>query len=272
MSKVLFIPHGGGPLPLLNDPGYAGLSAALRSMAPAIADSKAIVLVTAHWETETPSLTSSPNPGMIYDYFGFPPQAYQIVYSAPGAPELAQAVSAALTRDGFKPVQESDRGYDHGVYVPMILMRPEADIPILQMSVLSSLDPTEHIFLGQSLASVLDDDITVIGSGFSFHNLGALTGRAAIDLPLAQAQAKQFHDWLDEVTCGTGLNDEERKAALVAWADAPGARFCQPREEHLMPLHVCFGAANARGMKATQIFGEPVKGFQASGYLWQDEG
>ncbi|MGB7180312.1 MAG: class III extradiol ring-cleavage dioxygenase [Burkholderiaceae bacterium] len=269
MSKILFIPHGGGPLPLLNDPGYAGLSASLRSLAPVVADSKAIILVTAHWETENPSITSAANPALIYDYYGFPEASYQIVYSAPGAPELAQSVAAALTDDGFAPVLEPDRGYDHGVYVPMILMRPQADIPILQMSVLSSLDPAAHVSLGHSLARVLGDDVMLVGSGYSFHNIGALTGRTRLDLPKARGQAKAFHHWMDAIICDSPASVQERTDALISWADAPGARFCQPREEHLMPLHVCFGAAVASGLKARRVFGEEVKGFQTSGYLWQ---
>jgi aromatic ring-opening dioxygenase catalytic subunit (LigB family) len=269
MGQIYFVPHGGGPLPLLNDPGYARLAAWLRTLNPEVAGKKAIILVTAHWESERPSLTSSSRPRLLYDYRGFPEEAYRIEYPAPGAPDLAKTVSSALTAAGFDPVLDQHRGFDHGVFVPMALILPEADIPILQMSVLSSLDPAQHLSMGRALAPLMQDEIILIGSGFSFHNLAALTGRLGPDVDQGQSQARAFHAWLDDVICGSDLLPEQRERALISWAEAPGARFCQPREEHLLPLHVCFGAAQAAGMKASQIFGEPVKGYQTSAYRWR---
>jgi aromatic ring-opening dioxygenase catalytic subunit (LigB family) len=267
--RILFIPHGGGPLPLLGDPGYARLSATLRSLGDDVAVAKAIIVVTAHWECEGPGLCGDARPGMFYDYYGFPEEAYRISYPAPGAPELARDVAAALKAEGLEPEVDPHRGFDHGVFVPMILLRPQADIPILQMSVLSSLDPAQHLAYGRALAKALREDFVLIGSGFSFHNIGALTGRMDLDVRQGQAYAKAFHEWLDHVICDPGRTDAQRAEALISWAEAPGARFCQPRAEHLMPLHVCAGAALAAGMKATRIFGESVKGYQASGYRWQ---
>lgn len=270
MSRILFIPHGGGPLPLMDNPGYARLSAALRDLGPVLQGARAIIIVTAHWETERPCLTTAPRPGMLYDYYGFPEQAYQITYSAPGAPALAEFVAEALIRAGFEPEFDADRGFDHGTFVPMSLMRPEADIPILQMSVLASLDPTQHIAMGAALAPVLQDNIVLIGSGFSFHNLKALQGRLTDqDSEAGQSLAKEFHAYLDRAVCAPELRSENRKQMLVNWESAPGARFCQPREEHLLPLHVCYGVADRASMSGTRIFGEPVKGYQTSGYLWR---
>lgn len=221
MKRILFVPHGGGPLPLLGDPGYARLSAALRLLDPYVAGAKAIILVTAHWECEGPGLSSGARPGMLYDYYGFPEEAYRISYPAPGAPELAQTVAVALEAEGLAPSLDPHRGFDHGVFVPMTLMRPQADILILQMSVLSSLDPAQHLALGRGLANALGEDIILIGSGFSFHNIGALTGRMDLDLREGQALARAFHEWLDDAICDPGLGDEQRAAALVSWADAP---------------------------------------------------
>lgn len=268
MGNILFIPHGGGPLPLLDDPGYARLAEMLGTLNGDVEGHRAIIIVTAHWEADRPTLTRLAQPGMLYDYYGFPQEAYEIVYPAPGAPELAERVAGALAAQGFDPAFDDARGFDHGVYVPMTLIRPEADIPILQMSVLESLDPAQHIALGRALAPFMDEDIALIGSGFSFHNLGALTGRGKFDVAKGQADAKAFHDWLDETICSPDLDHDQREEALIDWASARGARFCQPREEHLLPLHVCLGAAMASGMNASRIFGEPVKGFQTSGYRW----
>jgi aromatic ring-opening dioxygenase catalytic subunit (LigB family) len=157
-------------------------------------------------------------------------------------------------------------GFDHGTFVPMMLIRPEADIPILQMSLMSSLDPEQHLAIGRGLAGMLNHDITLIGSGFSFHNIAALIGRSRIDREDGYALAKAFHDWIGEAVCGEGLGADQRAERLAAWAIAPGARFCHPREEHLLPLHVCLGAAQEAGIAATKIFSEPVKGYQTSGY------
>lgn len=269
MSQIFFIPHGGGPLPLLGDPGYARLAEMLRSLNGAVAKAKAIIVVTAHWETEQPTLTSSANPGMLYDYFGFPDAAYRIDYPAPGAPALAETVAQALGAEGFDVALDQERGFDHGVFVPMALIHPEASIPILQMSILASLDPMRHIMVGRALAGILSDDIVLIGSGFSFHNLKALTRRLDQDeTRQGVALATDFHTWLDNIVCNPEMSAGNRITELVNWSSAPGARFCQPREEHLLPLHVCIGAAAAAGMSATQIFAEPVKGYQTSGYSW----
>jgi aromatic ring-opening dioxygenase catalytic subunit (LigB family) len=149
-------------------------------------------------------------------------------------------------------------------------MRPEADIPILQMSMLASLDPAQHVAMGAALAPLLQDDIVLIGSGFSFHNLKALQGRLGEqEAQRGQSLAKEFHDYLDRAVCAPELGIEDRNLMLMNWENAPGARFCQPREEHLLPLHVCYGAARQAGLSGTRIFGEPVKGFQTSGYLWR---
>ncbi|MEZ5651043.1 MAG: class III extradiol ring-cleavage dioxygenase [Burkholderiaceae bacterium] len=272
MGKILYIPHGGGPMPLLGHPGYARLSTMLRSLNDEVAGSTAIVVVTAHWEADRPALTSAERPGMLFDYYGFPPETYDYDYPAPGAAALAGKVAAAMREGGFSPTLDDVRGYDHGVFVPMMLIRPEADIPVLQMSLISSLDAAQHLALGRCLAGLMQDDITVIGSGFSFHNLGVLTGRMAVDPARAAGLAEAFHRWLDDTICNPAYSDHERAERLAAWAQAPGARFCHPREEHLLPLHVCFGAAAGAGMRANQIFGEPVQGFQTSGYAWRQIG
>ncbi len=269
MKQVLYIPHGGGPLPLLGDPGYARLATALRKLNATVEGARAIILVTAHWEADHPTIATANKPGMLFDYYGFPEAAYQIDYPAPGAPEIAESVAAALNGEGFSAQFDPDRGFDHGTFIPMALIRPQADIPILQMSLLSSLDPAAHLAMGRALANLPLDNVVLIGSGFSFHNLGALTGRLKDDGQTGPAMARAFHDWLDDVVCGSDHTPADRARDLVAWEAAPGARYCHPREEHLLPLHVCYGAASAKEMTARTMFSEPVKGFQTSGYHWQ---
>jgi len=265
MSDVIFLPHGGGPMPLLGDPAYKRLADVLGGLNGEIAGAKAVIVVTAHWEEERASLSTAAHPGMLYDYYGFPDAAYEIRYPAPGAPELAAKVGAALEAAGIDAAYDGARGYDHGVFVPMALIRPEADVPVLQMSLLASLDPAAHIRLGEALAPVLEDGVVLVGSGFSFHNLPALVGRLG---GAGAEEADAFHDWLNAAVLGAGLEPAERSDRLARWAEASGARFCHPREEHLLPLHVCHGAAAAKGLAAESFFDEPVKGYRTVGYRW----
>lgn len=151
MGQVFYIPHGGGPLPLLGDPGYARLSQMLRGLGPVVGEVKAVIVVTAHWEARRISLSSAAHPEMLYDYRGFPDEAYRFRYDAPGAPELATVLQQDLAAHGFEVEQVEDRGFDHGTFVPMMLIRPQADIPVLQMSLLESLDPAAHIEAGRAL-------------------------------------------------------------------------------------------------------------------------
>jgi aromatic ring-opening dioxygenase catalytic subunit (LigB family) len=270
MGRAYFIAHGGGPMPLLGHPDYASLAASLRALGPDLAGAEAAIVVTAHWEEDAVALSTAERPGMLYDYYGFPEEAYRIRYPAPGSPALAEKVRTALAAEGIASRLDGERGFDHGTFVPMALLRPQADLPILQMSVLSSLDPVGHLAIGRALAPLLAADIALIGSGFSFHNMAALTGRLdAEKAKTGRTLAAEFHAWLDRTVCDPALSPEQRHDLLAAWATAPGARFCQPREEHLLPLHVCAGAALAAGLTAQRNFGEPVKGYQTSGYVWQ---
>lgn len=269
MGQVLYIPHGGGPLSLLDDPGYSSLARMLASLNPKLAGQKAIIVVTAHWEGPSVGLSSSAQPKMLFDYGGFPDAAYRFRYDVPGAPKLAKTVARELAANSIAATLDDSRGFDHGTFVPMMLIRPEADIPLLQMSLLDSLDPAAHIAVGRALALILkNEEVTLIGSGFSFHNIPALIGRPGSDPREGQALAVAFHEWLESTICETSTPLSERTRSLESWAQAPGARFCQPREEHLLPLHACFGAAEQAGMSARTIFSEAVKGYHTAGYHW----
>ena len=242
MSRVnlFYLSHGGGPMPLLGDPGHRQMVESLQAAAKRLPRPSAILVVSAHWEEGVPTLTSGANPPLIYDYYGFPEESYSIEYPCPGEPVLADKVRAALEQAGIDSKLDGERGFDHGLFVPLKLMYPEADIPCVQLSLVNSLDARAHLAIGQALADLEYDNLLVIGSGFSFHNMRAFFDRSDTE---ADTKNAQFQDWLAETCAGADLTEAERTERLARWDQAPSARFCHPREEHLLPLHVCYGMA-----------------------------
>jgi aromatic ring-opening dioxygenase catalytic subunit (LigB family) len=194
---------------------------------------KAILMVSAHWEESQPTVMTAERPPMLYDYYGFPPEAYTVTWPAHGHPETAARVRVLLEAAGFTTAANPHRGFDHGTFVPLKLTYPEADVPTVQLSLKRGLDPQEHIAIGQALSPLRDEGIFIIGSGMTFHNLRAFTPQAA---PMADA----FDRWLRQTVT---LEEKERNEGLIRWAEAPAARIAQPREEHLLPLMVVAGAA-----------------------------
>jgi len=244
MSKatdVLFVSHGGGPMPLLGDPGHQDMVDRLTELAADLRKPSAILVISAHWEEAIPTITSGTTPSLIYDYYGFPSEAYKIEYPCPGEPVLAQQVAQALDQAGIQARLDDQRGLDHGAFVPLKLMYPEAKIPCIQLSLVNTLDASTHLAIGRALQALDYDYLLVLGSGFSFHNMRAFF---AAQTPEIQARNLAFEDWLEQ-TCGdSSLSEPERAKRLADWEQAPHARFCHPREEHLLPLHVCYGLAN----------------------------
>ncbi|MCE3027291.1 class III extradiol ring-cleavage dioxygenase [Salinicola sp. DM10] len=239
-TDVLFISHGGGPLPLLGDPDHREMVARLTEIAGQLRKPAAILVISAHWEASLPTITSGERPGLIYDYYGFPPESYQIEYPCPGEPALARQVHQALERAGIAARLDDHRGFDHGVFVPLKLMYPAADIPCVQLSLVDSLDAEMHLAIGKALRALDVDDLLVIGSGFSFHNMEAFFAPIT---PETEARNQAFEDWLAATCTDTRLAESERAERLIHWDRAPYARFCHPREEHLLPLQVCYGLA-----------------------------
>ena len=234
---TLFLSHGGGPWPWMKEEwngAYDQLAAALGRLPEELgARPRAVLMVSAHWEEPVFTVQSHPAPGMIYDYGGFPDYTYGIRYAAPGAPELAQRVQELLRAQGIAVAENPERGFDHGMYAPMAVIYPQADMPTMQLSLRRGLDPQEHLAMGRALAPLRDEGVLIIGSGLSYHNLRAF-GAAG-----RQASAS-FDHWLDVSLAHPGA---ERSAALSAWDKAPAARQAHPREEHLLPLMVAVGAA-----------------------------
>jgi len=252
-----YIPHGGGPCFFMPDPagtwaGMAHFLSHLRSKLPE--KPQAILVISGHWETDGFRFTGSPHPSLLFDYYGFPPHTYQLRYDSPGSPELAQRTAGLLRSAGFKAGVDDERGLDHGVFVPLKVAFPEAEIPVLQMSLDRSLDPALHFAVGAALESLRDEGVLILGSGMSFHNL-----RAYGD-PRATAPSLAFDGWL------AGAVEQARpgrSAALAGWEQAPAARLSHPREEHLIPLMVAAGASEGAGRR---VYGELVLGTAVSGF------
>lgn len=262
-AQILFLSHGGGPLPLLGDEGHREMVAGLQDIAATrLARPSAILVVSAHWEARVPTLTSGALPPLIYDYYGFPPESYRIAYPCPGAPGLADAAQVALSAAGLDARLDAERGFDHGLFVPLKIMYPEADIPCIQLSLLQSLDAGEHLRLGAALAELDHEGLLVIGSGFSFHNLRAFFGPDSAE---SRRQNEAFEAWLIETCASRDLSEDERARRLTGWTEAPFARYCHPREEHLLPLHVCYGMA---GEACTEHFELDIMRKKASLYVW----
>jgi len=261
-ATIVFIPHGGGPLPLLNEPGHAAMNRFLRELPTTIAKPEAIIVISAHWEEPVITITAATSPPLLFDYYGFPAETYQYQYPAPGNPELAEHFQGMLQQAGIGANLDLVRGFDHGMFVPLIMMYPEADIPCIQISLAVSLDAAEHIRIGQALGKLKNENLLILGSGFSFHNMQVMVSKKDDSTDHGN---QEFETWLAQTCSNQNLSEKERETRLVDWELAPHARYCHPREEHLLPLQVCYGIA---GSAATTVFQNKVAGFISSAYQW----
>jgi 4,5-DOPA dioxygenase extradiol len=260
-AQIVYFSHGGGPLPILGDPGHKAMVDFMTWLPSQLHKPDFILAISAHWEERTATLMGAPHPVMFYDYYGFPEESYQITYPAPGSPEYASRISAILASKDIPTNIDPQRGFDHGLFIPLKLMYPQADIPCLQLSLVRGLNPRAHLALGKALSELKNENILVIGSGFSFHNMGAFSWRN----PGAPDQANDaFQNWLIDVSTGP-LPQAERVQRLADWEKAPSARYCHPREEHLLPLHVCSGMAEGPGKL---IFDDKILGKRSVAFLW----
>jgi len=261
---VLFVPHGGGPMPLLGDENHRVLTEFMRSVGKELPRPKAIVVITAHWEEDIVTVSSSPSPGMLYDYHGFPPEAYQFKYPAPGSPKLAQDIAELLKDKGIESRLDSKRSYDHGTFVPLMLMYPLADIPVVQISLLSNFDPSAHIAVGEALAPLHSQGVLILGSGMSFHNMQAFFKFNQS----TRSRSESFDIWLTETLTDENISRDEQTTRLTHWQEAPEARFCHPREEHLLPLLVCYGAGSVNSAHAVKMFDTFLFNTKISAFSW----
>ena len=235
-----FIPHGGGPCFFMdwNPPNaWDRMAGFLKGLAAALpAPPRAIVVVSAHWLEGAFSVTSNARPDLIFDYHGFPPHTYALQYPAPGDPALAARVAELLADAGLPAQQNASRGFDHGMFIPMLLMFPAADIPVVQLSLSTTLDPALHLAAGRALQALRQEGVLIIGSGMSYHNM-----RGYGD-PRSGPISDEFDAWL---TAAVQAASPQRQQSLIDWAQAPSARLSHPprAEEHLLPLMVVAGAA-----------------------------
>ena len=253
---ALYLPHGAGPCFFMDwspPDTWTRMAAWLRgSMRDLPARPSAILVVSAHWETPHYAVQSGAAPGLLFDYSGFPEHTYRLRYPAPGDPVLARRVRALLDQAGLPNAEDGERGYDHGVFIPLLLMAPEADIPVVQLSLRAGLDAREHAAMGRALAPLRDEGVFIVGSGMSFHNM-----RGYRD-PRYTPVSDRFDAWLTETVA---IEDGAARAeALARWHEHPDGRASHPREEHLIPLMVIAGTAGANGERSggTRVFSDRV--------------
>jgi aromatic ring-opening dioxygenase catalytic subunit (LigB family) len=243
---TLFVSHGGGPWPWIEEMrrDFARTAAWLAALPGTLPEKPAVILsVSGHWEEHDFTVSSAPQPPMVYDYYNFPPHTYQIRYAAPGSPAVAGRVSELLGKAGIGHRTDAARGFDHGTFVPLAVMYPNADVPVVSMSLRANLDPREHLRMGEALQPLRDEGVLIVGSGLSYHNLRMLRRS-----PTAGPVSEQFEAWLTETV--EDPSTESRDQRLSQWEQAPAARLAHPREEHLIPLMVAAGAAGtSRGRR-----------------------
>jgi aromatic ring-opening dioxygenase catalytic subunit (LigB family) len=251
MLPTFYLPHGGGPCFFMdwNPPDtWTRMAEFLRGLDGTLAERpRALLVISAHWEAPLPTVMTSAAPPLYYDYYGFPPHTYQLKWPAPGSPALAQRVRALLAHSGIESAEDGARGFDHGVFIPLKLSYPEAQLPTVQLSLKEGLDPAAHLAMGRALAPLREEGVLIIGSGMSYHNMRGF-GRTQ-----ALAQSQAFDDWLKDAVV-----DPEK---LQAWQSAPMAREVHPREEHLIPALVAQGA----GGPGKIVFRDQVMGVVVSG-------
>lgn len=265
-GHVLACSHGAGPLVLLGEPSQQPLIHVLRDARYVLENSKGIIVVTAHWQTEQPTISAAAQHELLFDYpKTLPKEAFEVEYPAPGSPELARKVGQKLQGAGFEPRFDHERGWDHGVYVPMTYLRPEADIPVVQMSVLKSQDTDEHIKIGQALAPLRDEGYTIICSGSSWHHLGDMMTSIMKKRPIAR-DCHSFAAALDEAMLT--FDGETRLEKLKGWQSWPDANYIHsPKHaEHFMPFMVGAGAG-ASGVTEKKPSWD-LWGVEMATYVW----
>lgn len=260
-QPALFLPHGGGPCFFMDwtwGPAdtWNATQRFLEGLAGTLpAPPKAMVVVSGHWEDPAFTASAAAHPELIFDYSGFPEHTYRLAWPAPGDPELAAEVAELLGKAGLPAATSPSRGFDHGVFVPLKVVFPQAQIPVVTLSLVSSLDPALHLAAGRALAPLRDRGVLIVASGMSFHNLRGYLKPETVE------RARAFDAWLTKAIESPAV---ERNALLTAWREAPFAAYAHPREEHLMPLMVAAGAGGEAPGK--RIFSDEPMGAAISAY------
>lgn len=262
---ALYIPHGGGPCFFMDPmPGFPptmwnAMEAYLSGISNSIASRpKAVLVISGHWECAEPTVLASEKYTLLYDYYGFPEHTYRLTYPASGSPALGERVQELLKQAGISSQQEHQRGLDHGVFIPFKLIYPDADMPIVQLSLRHDLDPAAHIAIGHALSPLRNEGVLIVGSGLSYHNLREFFSPNET----ANQASVQFDTWLGNAISAAPA---ERERLLINWASAPGASSSHPRSEHLIPLMVIAGAAGTDAGRITYnelLLGKAVSAYQ----------
>lgn len=261
MQPTIFLSHGGGPCfwmefpPPVGPHGFKRLREHLEQLLPTLpARPRAVVVVSAHWEASVVTVSSAARPPMFFDYYGFPPHTYELNYPAPGDTALARRIGELLDEAGLAHADDAQRGYDHGVFVPMLIVDPRAVLPVVMVSLHRDLDAAAHVALGRALAPLRADNVLILGSGNVWHG--------PLDLANIAQASQAFDDWIaDTVAIADPV---QRAAALAQWQRAPHARVAHRREEHLLPLMVVAGAAGQQAGRRS--FHDAVAGIATSCY------
>jgi 4,5-DOPA dioxygenase extradiol len=257
-QPTLFLSHG-SPMHAVQ-PGTAGTAwAALGQTLPR---PRAVLVASAHWETSVPLLTGNKAPETIHDFGGFPAELYQLRYPAPGAPALAAQAAALLKAADIAAGVDGCRGLDHGAWVPLRWMYPDAAVPVVQISVQPDLGTAHHLRLGRALAPLADDDVLVVGSGHTTHNLRDWMGNPRRHEPLRYAEA--FAGWV-----GDRLRAHDADALLAYRERAPDAARAHPSEEHFLPLYVAWGAAGTDADVERVVDGYEAGALAMDSYLFR---
>jgi aromatic ring-opening dioxygenase catalytic subunit (LigB family) len=265
-TPTFYIPHGGGPCFFMDwtmgpPDTWDKMAAWLKAMPEAVGPKPAAILViSAHWEEPEFTVTTSPKPPLLFDYYGFPEHTYRLRYDAPGSPDLARAVRDLLAKAGIASKEDAERGLDHGVFIPFLLVYPDADIPVVQLSLKAGLDPAEHIAVGKALVPLRDRNVLIVGSGMSYHNMEAYRRG------LPPTASGTFDAWLTDTA--TDLNPLARDEKLAHWSTAPAGRDAHPRQEHLIPLMVAAGAAGddvGRRTYSDRVMGSAISAYRFGG-------
>jgi 4,5-DOPA dioxygenase extradiol len=243
----LFVSHGAPTLAIEATPAAAFLERLGQDYEQSFGRPRAILCVSAHWETTRPAASIAPRPVTIHDFHGFPAALDRMAYPAPGAPQVAHAAAACLAGAGMGCDLDPERGLDHGAWIPLRLMWPGADIPVLQMSIQTELGPDHHLRLGQALTPLRDQGVLILGSGGAVHNVPDAMQRRRSGSAAPPAWAAAFDDWLDAALAAGPLADLVEYRRL-----APDAALAHPSEDHLLPLFVAAGAAQQDGEHASQ--------------------
>lgn len=256
---TLYLPHGGGPCFFMDwqmgpPDTWDKMAAWLRGIEGTLpVKPTSLLVISAHWEERVATVLTSPQPPLLFDYYGFPKHTYELTWPAPGDPKLAARVRSLLEQAGIPSAEEPTRGFDHGVFIPLKVAMPEARLPTVQLSLRQGLDPQYHLALGRALAPLRDEGVLIVGSGMSYHNMRGFMH------PASKATSRVFDDWLTETVA---LEAPARDERLASWSTAPQARACHPREEHLLPLMVVAGAGQTD--PGTTVFRDEVMGVTVS--------